>query len=328
MHGDREIDFFTGNRAKHISRGAMARGGLVGGLFALFVPPTPEEEKSGEGEGGRRIPGPVARTRAKEVADEQFSLLLRLEERSNGDFRVVRSVAEITAAREAGAVAAVCHLEGCEPIGEELFELDLYYAAGLRSLGPVWSRHNIFGTGVPIYAEGSPDTGAGLTEAGRRLVERCGELGIVVDLSHLTEAGFWDVRDIGGPLVASHSNAWELCRSTRNLTDPQLRAIGESGGIVGLNFGTLFLRADGKLDENTSLTVMVDHLRHMVDRAGIEHVGLGSDFDGTVIPKEIGSAAGLVRLIAALEEGGFSTREIERIAYENWLRLLHDVWGG
>ncbi|MFW6216181.1 MAG: dipeptidase, partial [Alkalispirochaetaceae bacterium] len=324
IYADREVDFFTGNKAKHVSAGAMAQGNLKGGLFALFVPPSKEEEEAGEGEGSLRIPGPVARNRAREVTDQQFATLLRLAEKSGGSFRVARSVADIKAAWEAGAVAAVCHLEGCEAIGEELLELEIYYAAGLRSLGPVWSRHNLFGFGVPIYKEGSPDTGAGLTEAGRRLVHRCRELGIVVDLSHLTEKGFWDVKDIGGPLVASHSNAWELCRSTRNLTDAQLRAIGESGGLVGLNFGTLFLRRDGKIDEDTPVSLLVEQLRYMVDRAGAEHVGLGSDFDGTVIPGEIGSAAGLGKLIEAMEGSGFSSSEIEGIAYRNWLRLLED----
>ena len=127
----------------------------------------------------------------------------------------------------------------------ELEALPFWYAAGLRSLGPVWSRPNWFGEGVPFRAPSSPDTGAGLTDAGRRLVARCGELGILVDLSHLNEQGFWDVAQIdAGPLVASHSGAHALSQNSRNLTDSQLDAIGSSGGLIGIVYAPAFLRED------------------------------------------------------------------------------------
>lgn len=325
---DPEVNFFTGAKGKHISLGAMRQGGMVGGLFAIFIPPTTEEENTGQGEGGWKLPGPVAPDRGARVTAQQFSILSRLVEQSGGAVRLCRTAEEIESARAAGAIAAVGHIEGAEGISDSLEELDLYYAAGVRSIGPVWSRPNRFGYGVPIFLEGSPDTGPGLTDAGRRLVERCRELRLVVDLSHLSEKGFWDVaRMADAPLVASHSNVWDLCGSSRNLTNSQLEAIGESDGLVGLNFGTLFLRGDGKLDENTDLTIMVDHLRRMVDIAGVDHVGFGSDFDGTTIPKGIGTAAGLPQLLSALRSAGFAPEEIRKIAYENWLSLLRRVWG-
>lgn len=325
---DPQVDFFTGEKAKHISLGAMEQGGLFGGLFAIFIPPTKEEESAGEGEGSSKLPAPVPLERAREVVHRQFSILLRLVEGSRGRLRLARNVAEIEAARAEGAVAAVAHMEGAEGISESLEELDLYHAAGLRSLGPVWSRHNRFGHGVPIYREGRPDTAPGLTEAGRRLVKRCNELRILVDLSHMSEAGFWEVAKLSeAPLLASHSNVWELCNSTRNLTDDQLKAIGETGGLVGLNFGTLFLRKDGKVDEDTPVELLIDHLKRMVDGAGVDHVGFGSDFDGTVIPKGIGSAAGVPKLLEAIGGAGFGEDEIEKIAYGNWLRLLRQTWG-
>lgn len=326
---DPQVNFFTGEKAKHISLGAMQNGGLVGGLFAIFVPPTKEEESSGTREGSSKLPAQVPLDRAREVVNRQFSILLRLVEASGGRMRLARSAAEIEAARAEGAVAAVAHMEGAEGISESLEELDLYHAAGLRTLGPVWSRHNRFGHGVPIYREGRPDTAPGLTEAGKRLVKRCNELRIMVDLSHLSEAGFWQVAELSeAPLVASHSNVWELCNSTRNLTDEQLTAIGESGGLVGLNFGTLFLRKDGKVDEETPLELLIEHLLRMVERLGIDHVGFGSDFDGTVVPKGIGSAAGVPKLLEAMEKAGFSGDEIEKIAYGNWLAILRRTWGG
>jgi membrane dipeptidase len=166
--------------------------------------------------------------------------------------------------------------------------------AGLRSLGIVWSRPNIFGYGVPFKFPDSPDTGPGLTEAGRRLVQICNRLGILIDLSHLNEKGFWDVAGLSGaPLVATHSGVHALCASTRNLTDKQLDAIKESGGLVGVNFHVGFLRADGQSNADTPLTEIVRHLNYMVDRMGIDHVALGSDFDGALMPQELGDVAGL-----------------------------------
>src|ERR687885_810159 len=125
------------------------------------------------------------------------------------------------------AFGLVLHIEGAEAIDPELEALELWYAAGLRSLGPVWSRPNAFGEGVPFAFPASPDTGPGLTRAGKALVRRCAELGIAVDLSHLNEAGFWDVARLDqGPLIASHSGAHALAAASRNLTDAQLDAVG------------------------------------------------------------------------------------------------------
>lgn len=122
---------------------------------------------------------------------------------------------EIETARSEGAIAAVLHLEGAEAIGPDMDLLHLLYAAGLRSVGPVWSRPNAFGHGVPFNFPASPDTGPGLSEAGRALVRECDRLGILVDLSHLNEAGFWDVAATSHrPLVATHSAAHALTPAT------------------------------------------------------------------------------------------------------------------
>jgi membrane dipeptidase len=224
---------------------------------------------------------------------------------------------------------AVLHLEGAEAIDTGLEALDLWYAAGMRSLGPVWSRSNEFGHGVPFVFPSSPDTGPGLTEAGHRLVHRCADLGILVDLSHLNEAGFWDVARIdAGPLVASHSAAHALSPASRNLTDPQLDAIGESGGLVGIIYGCSFLRADMADDADTPLELIGTHASYVADRIGVEHVALGSDFDGTTIPAELGDVAGLPRVIDALREAGFDGRELEAITSGNWRRVLAAWWSG
>ncbi|HEX5416431.1 MAG TPA: membrane dipeptidase, partial [Chloroflexota bacterium] len=191
----------------------------------------------------------------------------------------------------------------------------------------VWSRPNAFGSGVP-FGQGSPDTGPGLTDAGRALVRACNRLGVMLDLSHLNEKGFWDVAGLStAPLVASHSNVHALCPSTRNLTDRQLAAIKESDGLVGLNFHVGFLRADGQTNRDTPLETMVRHVDYLVEKLGLERVGLGSDFDGCTIPNELGDVSGLPKLLGALATHGYGDAALRKIAHENWLRVLRKTWG-
>ena len=169
----------------------------------------------------------------------------------------------------------------------------------------------------------SPDTGPGLTDAGRELVRACNRLGILIDLSHLNEAGFWDVAALSdAPLVATHSNAHALCAASRNLTDAQLDAIRDSGGVVGVNFAITFLREDGLLVADTPITEIVRHIDYFAERMGIDHVAFGSDFDGAEVPEELGGAAGLPKLVAALRDSGYDDDALAKITHGNWLRVL------
>lgn len=329
MFEDPEVDFFNGTRTVHLSYDAVRAGGMTGGLFALFVPPTATDARTAGKPAWETVAASVPLERARRVTLTQMARLLQLERDSGGRLRICRTVAEIDAATAHGATAVVVHLEGADGISRSMAEFDVLYAAGLRSVGPVWSRHNRFGHGVPIRGPVSGEDDRGLTVAGRRLVRACRRRGVVVDLSHMTEAGFWDVASLDdGPLVASHSNVRALADTPRNLTNQQLRAIGSSGGLVGLNFATIFLRPDGAVDGNTPLELMIAHLRHMVEHAGIDHVALGSDFDGAVVPQAIGTAAGLPHLLEAMRTAGFAADEVSRIAHDNWRRLLSRVWGG
>jgi membrane dipeptidase len=191
----------------------------------------------------------------------------------------------------------------------------------------VWSRPNAFAEGVPFRFPASPDTGPGLTAAGVELVGACNRLGILVDLSHLNEAGFWDVaRESDAPLVATHSNAHALSPSTRNLTDRQLAAIRDTGGVVGVNFAVPFLREDGRnLPDETTIAEIVRHIDYLVDLLGVEHVALGSDFDGAAIPTELGGLAGLPLLVDALA-AGHDAGAVAKITHGNWLRVLGETW--
>src|SRR5690606_7773104 len=178
--------------------------------------------------------------------------------------------------------------------------------AGLRSLGPVWSRPTLFAEGVPFAFPASPDTGPGLTPHGRALIKRCNELGIMIDLSHMNERGFWDVAALSdAPLVATHSNVHAICPSARNLTDDQLNAVRESGGVVGLNFATGFLAPDGSRESDLPFEVMVRHVDHLVEKLGVDGVAFGSDFDGAGISDEIGDVTGLQKLLEALRGAGY-----------------------
>jgi membrane dipeptidase len=298
-------------------------------MFAIFTPSasdvrTPVARDDGvlEFELAREI----SHERAAAFAAAAAGRLLALER--DGHVRLARRVADLDAAHDDhGPPVAVMHLEGAEAIDPALEALDLWYAAGLRSLGPVWSRPNEFGHGVPFISPSSPDTGPGLTPAGDALVRRCAELGILVDLSHLNEAGFWDVaRAELGPLVASHSAAHSLCAASRNLTDAQLDAIGASGGLVGIVFACPFLRSDFADDPATPLELIAEHAAYVAQRIGVAHVALGSDFDGATIPAPLADVAGVPRLLDALTQIGFSAPEIAAIAWQNWRRVLGDWW--
>jgi membrane dipeptidase len=308
-------------------------GGLAGGFFAVYAsahaPGTHVPFEASHTPTGYEVPlaAPLDPTRASQVAIAMTAGLFRLEAVSSGQVKVVRSLEELACCLQTEVLAAILHLEGADAIDPELYLLDVLYQAGLRSLGVVWSRPNVFGCGVPFRFPHSPDTGPGLTAEGRALVRTCNQLGILVDVSHLNEQGFWDLAAITTtPIVATHSCAHALCPVTRNLTDRQLDAIRESDGMVGLNFGVSFLREDGANNPDTPLSVVVRHIDYLVERLGIDRVGFGSDFDGATIPLELGDAAGLPRLIAQLRQAGYDEAALRKLAYENWLRVLELTW--
>lgn len=328
-----ERGFFRQSGHGHIDLPRARAGGFGGGFFAVYVPAPPGEPSladlplPSDGPYEAPLPAPLDLAYAQKVAFGMTAILFRLERESAGQLRVTRTVAEIEQCLENGVIAAILHFEGAEMIDPGLEALEVFYQAGLRSLGPVWSRPNAFGHGVPFAYPRSPDTGPGLTDAGKELVRACNRLGILLDLSHLNEQGFWDVARLSdAPLVATHSNVHALCASSRNLTDRQIDAIKESDGMVGLNFAVSFLREDGRSDADTPLETMVRHVAYLVERLGIDRVGLGSDFDGATIPNAIGDASGLPALLAALAEHGFSPDELRKLAHANWLRVLRKTY--
>ncbi|MEO7020368.1 MAG: dipeptidase [Ktedonobacteraceae bacterium] len=327
-------DFFERSTIGHLDLPRAQEGGIAGGFFAVYVPrdpalpDIPNEGLTVSATGYTvRLADPLEHDYALRTAMAMVALLFRLEDRSQGQLKVVRNVAELEHCLQTGVHAAILHFEGAEAINADLNSLEVFYQAGLRSLGPVWSRPTIFAHGVPFQYPASPDTGPGLTDPGKALVKACNRLGILIDLSHLNEKGFWDVARLStAPLVATHSNVHALCPTTRNLTDKQLDAIKESGGLVGLNFGVNDLRADGGRDANTPLEVLVQHIDYLVEHLGIDSVALGTDLDGTTIPTEIGDATGMPKFITVLREHGYDDAALHKLGHENWLRVLAKIW--
>jgi membrane dipeptidase len=330
--GERQ-SFFERGEQGHIDLPRAREGSFAGGLFSVYASADPSAQPPagpvlGETDGATvMMPRPLELSYAQRIALAELGILHRLQRDSAGQVRVVRSVDDIRACLRDGALAAVIHFEGAEAIDPRLDALEVFYQTGLRSLGPVWSRANDFGQGVPFLFGHSPDTGPGLTDLGKELVRACNRLGIVVDVSHINEQGFWDITALtDAPIVATHSNAHALAPSPRNLTDRQLDAIKDSGGIVGVNFYVGFLRADGRREADTPISRIVEHFAYLVERMGIDHVGFGADLDGAQVPNEVADVAGLPRVLAALRSAGFDEAELRKLAHENWLRVLGATW--
>ena len=327
----RDSVWLEGDGTGHLDLPRMRTGGLAGGFFAIWIP----VEDSPEHLSWKKMQEnpPYALPLADEIAADaalphalaQAGQLLAMER--TGTLSVCKTAADIRAAMDAGRIAAIMHMEGAEAIPNP-DALYVWHAAGLRSLGPVWSRPTRYAHGVPFAFPSSPDTGPGLTPAGRDLIRECNRLRIMIDLAHMNEAGFREVAKLSdAPLVSSHTGAHALAQSSRNLTDAQLRMIAESGGLVGLNFAAGFMRPDGKRLAFSGFDPFLRQFDHLLAILGEDGVAFGSDFDGALMPADLPDASALPRLLAAMEAHGYGRELIEKIAFRNWLRFLEKTWG-
>jgi membrane dipeptidase len=228
-----------------------------------------------------------------------------------GQVVIARTAAEVEAAKEAGQLAVILAVENSEVLEGSLYALRALHRLGVRSLGLTHHPRARAADGCE-----EEEYGGGLTRFGRRLVALMNELGVVVDVSHLSERGFWDVLEVAErPILASHSNCRALCDHPRNLTDDQLWALAENGGVVGITFVPAFVDP-----EAPSLERLLDHLEHAIQVAGIDHAGLGSDFDGggTVLT----DAAGYPQITAGLLARGYTPDQVRQVLGANHLRVL------
>jgi membrane dipeptidase len=330
--------FFEHGDTGHIDLPRAKAGGLAGGFFAVWVPDPAVPVESNDGDPDpdvsaytdlTKMPPMMATDYAQSYALASLGGLIKIAAESNGEVEIVTTAAAARDAIDNGRLAMELHLEGAEPIDEGLEALEVYYRAGVRSLGIVWSRSNIFAHGVPFQFNASPDTGPGLTDAGKALVRAANRLGIIIDVSHLNEKGFWDVASItDDPIVATHSGVHAISAATRNLTDKQLDAIRDSNGIVGVNFHVGFLRPDGRAaGDETTVAEIANHVDYLVEKIGLDKVALGSDFDGATMPGDLKDAAGLPLLVDELIRRGYDDAALRQIAYENWLSIFERTWG-
>ncbi len=327
------VSFFEGKDKDHLDYPRAHQAGFAGGFFAVYVPnpdsvPGVKSRMQKHPDGYEvKIAPPLEYAYANRVAKELIDDLQRLERESGGKLRIVKSYPSLEDSLDQGVMAAVMHMEGAEPIHPSLKNLGDFYQEGVRSIGITWSRENAFGCGVPFAIPASPDIGPGLTDAGKSLVRACNRMGIMVDLAHLNEKGFWDVAEISqAPLVSSHTGAHALIPRTRNLTDEQLQAISDSGGLAGVTFSVNDLDGGKRPKKDAPPSVIVRHIRYIADLIGVEHVAFGSDLDGTTIPSEVGDVTGFNLLRDMLRENGFDEDALRKICYQNWLRVLKETW--
>lgn len=303
LHSDTILEVESGKRdiavrsaAGHIDLPRLREGGVDAQVFALFVHPN----FAGAG---------FARVNRLLVAFERF-----VEQ----DDRLVRvtSVGEIERVSRTGRVAAVLAVENGSAIDGDVANLDRLYARGVRMMSLTWNNSNELADGAVEEVHG------GLTPLGRAVTARMADLGMVVDVSHLSERSFWDVLGaVRGPVVATHSNAAGLTPHRRNLTDDQLRQISKGGGVVGVNFYPSFTGGPG-------LPHVLDHIEYLANVMGPDHVALGSDFDGfSQAVEDLEDVSKLPNLTAGLVERGYAPADIRKILGDNALRVFRQVWG-
>ncbi len=285
-------------RGGHVDLPLLRAGSVGVQVFALYVAPSFAPARS--------------TTRARALLETFQTEVARYR----AEVGVATSVAQVRRLVRAGKVAAVLSIENGDAIEDDLGRLDDFYRAGVRMISLTWNASNRMADGAMEHTQG------GLTPFGRRVLRRVQELGMIVDVSHLSPASFWDVyRATEGPILASHSNAAAIQPHPRNLSDDQIRALAKRGGIMGINF------YPGFLGEPT-VGQTVAHIDHMVKLGGVGCVAMGSDFDGiSSVPRGLENASKFPVLGRLLIRRGYGPREVAQIMGGNALRVFRAVWG-
>ena len=241
-------------------------------------------------------------------------------EDNTSDICIVRKASDIHAAKAEGKLGAVLTIENSEGVERSLNILRSLYLLGVRSIGLTHNPNTWASTGND---EG--ETGGGLTAFGVQLVKEMNRLGMLVDVSHISERGFWDVLDITDtPIIASHSNCKTLCNHSRNLTNEQLKAITVNGGVVGLTFVPGFITEDG-WQKRPPFAQLLNHIEYAIDVAGLDHVGIGSDFDGG--GDLLKDATEYPKITEGLSKRGYFDTAIQKVLGGNHLRIFEAACG-
>ena len=289
----------------------MKQGGVLAQFFAVFLPPAGAEKMV-----GRPLPSD----------DDYIDLLVGILRNSIEMYPECIAGAygmdDLEENQRQGKISAFLTIEDGRSVAGKIEKLKEYYQKGIRLISLTWNTPNCFGYPNSKDADVMEK---GLTSFGKEAVEYMDELGIVTDVSHLSDGGFYDVAQVcRGPFVASHSNCRALMEHPRNLTDDMIKALAEKGGVAGVNFGPEFL--NGSYAKRTSrIDDIVAHILHFVRYGGEECVSIGTDFDGISGEFEVGSPDKMELLFEALKRGGMSERQIELLAYKNAMRVMREV---
>ena len=297
-------DIGTRSHEGHVDLPRLREGGVTGQVFAIWINP----EKYAEGE----------RAPFVDRALDSFDALCR--DHSDQLTRTLTPTG-VAAANAAGRIAGIPAIEGGHALEGDLDRLATFHQRGVRMLTLVWNNTN------ELAESWLEDTGAGLSTLGREAIRMMTGLGIAVDLSHASTRTFWDVIEASTvPVVASHSGARSRCDHPRNLDDEQLHSLGESGGVVGTVFLPAFLRPE---PEPTALVDVLDHIEHIADKAGIDAVAIGADYDGFAAQGPVGleDVSRLPALTAGLSSRGFSDQDIAKVMGGNFLRAWTEILG-
>lgn len=242
-------------------------------------------------------------------------------EKNQDDISLATNYNQIEEVNRAGKIAAILSIEGGEALEGDLGVLRVLYKLGVRLLTLTWNQRNQIADGI-----GESRTGSGLTEFGLKVIDEMNRLGMLIDVSHLSETGFWDViKRSKAPIVASHSNCYALCPHLRNLKDEQIKALADKGGVIGITFVPNFLTQEKR---KTTVEDVVKHIDYLVEKVGIDYIGLGSDFDGTGgLPLGLEGVDKVPNITKGLLDRGYKEKDIKKILGENFLRVFKEVVG-
>jgi len=287
----------------HLDIPRMKEGGVNVQFFAVFIEDIYKPDRS------------LKRTL------QLIDCFYREMEKNQDEISFVTNYNQINEANSAGKIAAILSVEGGEALEGDLGVLRMLYKLGVRLLTLTWNQRNQIADGI-----GESRTGSGLTEFGLKVIDEMNNLKMFIDVSHLSETGFWDViKRSKAPIVASHSNCYALCPHPRNLKDEQIKALADKGGVIGITFVPNFLTQEKR---KTTVKDVVTHIDYLVEKAGIDCVGLGSDFDGTGgLPLGLEGVDKITNITEELLNRGYKEREIKKILGGNFLRVFKKVIG-
>jgi len=295
---ENDIDFINGSSELHIDLPRLIESDVHLQVFAVFVNPKDMRKN--------------ASTMALKMIDRMYDIVDKTDK-----IKLVLNSADLDNIRKENRIGALLSIEGGEALEGDISLLRMFYKLGVRALTLTWSLRNDLGDGV----DGAETSG--LTSFGKEVVKEMNRLGMIVDVSHLNDRGFWDVIDIAEkPVIASHSDCKSLCSHKRNLSDRQIIAIAEKGGVIGINFAPQFLKDDG----NATIEDVLNHIDYICELVGEDYVGFGSDFDGIrSTPDGINDISYFPNIAEGMRKRGYSKEQIDKISHENFEKLLKNI---